>query len=340
MYTPARAKDDRKRKGSTSPFQIQTDPLLATGAKSYNLKKSKLQQSTITAFMTEDTDRNTSYEDYLEATMSKAELSQASPATTTPLSSSPIPDEAFTSTLNAVTMELTKAFGKPEVQNAIRPMITLILREQIDKFITSLRKEIHDLKYELSSVTLQLNGMLNERCDDLEQYGRRNCIRISGIAETPNEIVENKVIDVLKQVIPDIAPSDIQNSHRVGKPIMGNPQKIIVRLSNYKTKVSIMRGKKVVNSAEDNIYINEDLTRYRAHIFKHTRKSFKSNLINGCWTRDGKIFIRERKPDGTDGLITRITSTVQIPGYKPSPEELLNFNLSQNTHSEPESTAV
>ncbi|KAK6166637.1 hypothetical protein SNE40_023284 [Patella caerulea] len=173
-------------------------------------------------------------------------------------------------------------------------MITLILREQIDKYIAPLRKEIHDLKYELSSVTLQLNGKLNERCDDLEQYGRRNCIRISGITETPNEIVENKVIEVLKQIIPTIASNDIQNSHRVGKPIMGNPKKIIVRLSSYKTKVSIMRGKKVINSAEDNIYINENLTRYRTHIFKNARKSFKSNLINGCWTRDGKIFIRER----------------------------------------------
>ncbi|KAK6176003.1 hypothetical protein SNE40_002656 [Patella caerulea] len=288
----------------------------------------------------ENTDRKDSYEDYLETTMSEAESSPVSPADPTPLSSTPVPDEAFTTTLNAVTMELSKAFRKPEVQNAIRPMITLILREQIDKFIAPLRKEIHDLKYELSSVTLQLNGMLNERCDDLEQYGRRNCIRISGIAESPNETVESKAIDVLKQIIPDIAPTDIQNSHRVGKSILGNPKKIIVRLSSYKTKVSIMRGKKIVNSAEDNIYINEDLTRYRAHIFKHTRKSFKSNLINGCWTRDGKIFIRERKPDGSDGPITRITSKVQIPGYKPSPEELLNFNLSQNIQSEPEATTV
>ncbi|KAK6191019.1 hypothetical protein SNE40_002769 [Patella caerulea] len=258
--------------------------------------------------MTEDTDSNTSYEDYLEATMSEAESSQASPATTTPLSSSPIP-----STLNAVTMELTKAFGKPGVLNAIRPMITLILREQIDKFITPLRKEIHDLKYELSSVTLQLNGMLNERCDDLEQYGRRNCIRISGIAETPNEIVENKVIDVLMQVIPAIAPSDIQNSHRVGKPIMGNPKKIIVRLSHYKTKVSIMRGKKVVNSVEDNI----DLTRYRAHSFKHTRKSFKSNLINGCsgektrWNRWFNNTYHQYSSNSWIQTITRGTSQLQ-----------------------------
>ncbi|KAK6182060.1 hypothetical protein SNE40_009826 [Patella caerulea] len=260
MYTPARAKEDRKRKGSTSPFQIQTDLLLATGAESYNLKKRKLQQSTITTYMMENTDRNDSYKDYLESTMSEAESSPVSPTDPTPLSSTPVPDEAFTSTLNAITKELSRAFEKPEVQNAIRPMITLILTEQIDKYIAPLRKEIHDLKYELSSVTLQLNGMLNERCDDLEQYGRRNCIRISGITETPNEIVENKVIEVLKQVIPAIAPNDIQNSHRVGKPIMGNPKKIIVRLSSYKTKVSIMRGKKVINTAEDNIYINEDLT--------------------------------------------------------------------------------
>ncbi|KAK6181924.1 hypothetical protein SNE40_009701 [Patella caerulea] len=102
----------------------------------------------------------------------------------------------------------------------------------------------------------------------------------------------------------------------------------------------IMRGKKVVNSSENNIYINEDLTRYRAQIFKHTRKSLKSNLITGCWSRDGKIFIRERKPDGTDASINRIHSTVQIPGYKPSPEGRLHFNLSQNLQSEPEEAAV
>ncbi|KAK6171828.1 hypothetical protein SNE40_018254 [Patella caerulea] len=129
------------------------------------------------------------------------------PENSTPLSSTPVPDEAFTRTLNAVTLELSRAFRTPEVQNAIRPMITLILREEIDKFTAPLRKEINDLKYEISSVTLQLNDMLNERCDDLEQYGRRNCIRISGIAETPNEVVENKVIEVLKKSHPSHNPA-------------------------------------------------------------------------------------------------------------------------------------
>ncbi|KAK6181923.1 hypothetical protein SNE40_009700 [Patella caerulea] len=136
--------------------------------------------------------------------MSDAESPPASPrneqpVNPTPQSSTPVPDEAFTSTLNAVTLELSKAFGKPEVENAIRPMVTLILKEQIDKYIAPLRKEINDLKYEISSVTLQLNGILNERNDDLEQYGRRNCIRISGITETPNEIVEHKIIEVLNK---------------------------------------------------------------------------------------------------------------------------------------------
>ncbi|KAK6173392.1 hypothetical protein SNE40_016851 [Patella caerulea] len=287
-----------------------------------------------------DSDNNTSLE-YQENTISACSTPMTDTSDIpTPSPPSPLADDVFTNTVNAVTLELVRAFLNPEVQNAFRPMVELILQEEINKHITPLKKEISELKLELASVSLELNGIIQDRCDDLEQYGRRNCIHISGIKETAEEIVENEALAVLSKIIPDITKHDIGNSHRVGKANKGQPKRIMLRLSSYKTKVAIMRGKKVVNAVKDDIFINEDLTRYRAFVFNIARRSYKANHINACWTRDGKISIRIRKPDGSDGQTKRIFSATEIPGYKPTPEELLQFNISNGiTTDSPEDMA-
>ena len=59
--------------------------------------------------------------------------------------------------------------------------------------------------------------MFSIRNDDLEQYTRRSCLRISGIPETQNEDTTHHVLILAGEVGADISIDDIDRSHRVGR---------------------------------------------------------------------------------------------------------------------------
>ena len=130
--------------------------------------------------------------------------------------------------------------------------------------------------------------------DDLEQYSRRSCLRISGIRESLNEDTDKIVLDVAKDIGASISPSDIDRSHRVGKPRDGKPREIIVKMSTYKARQTLISNRKKLKDTRRNVYINEDLTKARKNIAFECRKLLKDQRINQTWTYDGRIFLRDK----------------------------------------------
>lgn len=82
---------------------------------------------------------------------------------------------------------------------------------------------VQPLKLEIATVKTSLVQVQSElkqatvRNDDLEQYSRRSCLRISGVQENDNEDVSKIVLDIARQVGADISLQDIDRTHRVGK---------------------------------------------------------------------------------------------------------------------------
>ena len=67
---------------------------------------------------------------------------------------------------------------------------------------------------------------LRSEHDDLEQYTRRNSIRLTGLTETKDENVYDTVMAVLNEemgVSPSISADEIDRIHRVGKPDQNSP---------------------------------------------------------------------------------------------------------------------
>ena len=82
---------------------------------------------------------------------------------------------------------------------------------------------------------------LEERCDELEQYSRRNTVRIRGLAEAANEGTDGLVKDLAARKLEvEIGYSDVVRSHRVGKRPQGRlkPRDIIVRFTTHNLKTS------------------------------------------------------------------------------------------------------
>ena len=167
--------------------------------------------------------------------------------------------------------------------------------------IQELTSAVNELKTELKSSA--------QRCDDLDQYSRRNNIVIAGVPESEQTSTETQVINILNDYVDEpITPNDIDRCHRLrmnpknASKTVGPPKtpEIIVKFVSLKSKASIMtkdpmeklRNDNKTRSESSKIYIREDLTKKRANVLYKARQLKKSGLIKDAFTRDGTITIR------------------------------------------------
>lgn len=132
-----------------------------------------------------------------------------------------------------------------EVQALVKPLIDSIRKKE---------EEIKDLKKHCQE--------LAERCDDLEQYSRKNSIRISGIPETENENAFNLVLQVCNDKIkldPPLLLSEISNCHRVGKrKENGSHRQILVKFMNYQIRKRVFSAKSSLKKHNRDIQRNQN----------------------------------------------------------------------------------
>ena len=135
---------------------------------------------------------------------------------------------------------------------------------------------------------------VEERCDDLEQYSRRNTIRIRGVAEALNENTDSVVKELAtRKLSVEISDSDAVRSHRVGRRAedRSTPRDIIVRFTTHNTNTSVMRSARKLKGTH--VFINEDLTKTLATIAWEARTLKRERKISDTWTRDGVIFVKK-----------------------------------------------
>ena len=163
-------------------------------------------------------------------------------------------------------------------------------------------------------------SLLKDQVDALDQYSRRSCVRLGPVPESADENSDEIVKAVAKSVGVDLTDDAIDRSDRVGKKsaTATRNRPILVRLTSYRHKEALMKarralkqidGGKIVPSADwpplarnsgssatpasRKIFINEDLTRIRAHVAAKARQLERDQRISDAWTRDGFIFIKK-----------------------------------------------
>ena len=107
------------------------------------------------------------------------------------------------------------------------------------------------------------------KCDDLEQYSRRNNIRIVGVPEANEEDTDELTTALVKRNLGiEVNKTDICRSHRLGRKKPGQHRQIIVKFTRHNVKSTIMRKKKILREEGSNIEIQEDLTQGRLDAIK------------------------------------------------------------------------
>lgn len=179
--------------------------------------------------------------------------------------------------LNAAVTESTKHFIK----------VTETATSKIVAATTQLERKVTEVKSGLQKISWDM--------DKLEQYTRKENIKIYGIPVSENENTNRIAIELASQLGVKIADEDISVSHRLPPPRHHRsdgrqpPPAIIVRFTRRDKKTELMRKKKNLKGMKRegwNIYINDDLTQLRGTVCRALRE--EKNVKN-VWSNNGKI---------------------------------------------------
>ena len=200
--------------------------------------------------------------------------------------------------------------------------------------LASLRAEVKSLRAQLAdrdATIVNLRGEIQRLRDDhdaLEQYGRRNNLRVSGIPEPnlqPDQIEDTtstvvKLANEVLKVVPPLQNSDIEVSHRLKKSRHARdnePRSIIVRFRSKHERFRVISNRKQLKdynvTNDSKIFINEDLTAMRAKLFSTIRTLHKKRHFQQVWTYNGTIRVKDLQ-----GLVKVIHNNEDIQNCLPN----------------------
>lgn len=189
--------------------------------------------------------------------------------------------------------------------------------EQLEKSMNQkLQRELADIKQLLQErddrikVLEKKIDFLESQNENLEQYTRRNSLRIYGMEESEHEDIFDAVIKLFQNDMDlETQPADIDRIHRLGKKKSdGKPRPVIVKFATYRQRNFVFKAKsRLKNYSNGKVYVNEDLTKERSNLFFAARKLKKEKKIQDAWTFDGRVIIKTRQ-----GRITTVGSLQQL----------------------------
>ena len=186
---------------------------------------------------------------------------------------------------------------------------------ELNDSIDVLTSENDYLKVENGDLKTQINKNFLAN-DGLNQYGRKESIRLHNIPESTSRGDDNKtaitaIKDTAKTLGIEVLDEDIQRCHRVGKFKKGKARQIICRFRWFKKRMDFIRNKKKLKTNTDRMslqerkaafkkapFITEDLSPYRGKVFRFVRSyNEKYKTFEIVTTFNGLISCKKRRDD-------------------------------------------
>lgn len=194
-----------------------------------------------------------------------------------------------------------------------KDFIDLIVKAVIERLPEGVLKEVensakyscekcNDLETKLEAQDqkiAELRAELEDKNEQLEQYTRRNSLRVFGVPESIGESTDELILQVAQSVNVHIDPKEIDRSHRVGQAFPGKPRPIIVKFTSFRARQELFTKKRLLKGRP--ITIREDLTASRLAVLRAAVSRFG---IKNVWTESGTVIVKT--PDGTKHRITRV----------------------------------
>ena len=217
-------------------------------------------------------------------------------------------NEEMVKVIEATIQKTVESTIKVSLENSMPIFIAKIQDEVQKTMVTAIDNALAKMKRELQDELMQkINSAVNKtdlkamaHSEELEQYNRRENLRISGIPEatfidqngttrpeTSNASV-HKVVELGRFLESEINEQDISIAHRLPTKKPGHRQ-LIVRFSRRITKINILQNKKNLAKAAEtkDVKIYEDLTAPRLRFFNMMKLDHR---IESLRTKEGNIF--------------------------------------------------
>ena len=112
-----------------------------------------------------------------------------------------------------------------------------------DAIIKNLQVENERLRKKVNVLENKILNLESEH-NSLEQYGRRNNIEITGIPDSvPDQNLEEKVVDILNEIIVNVSPKDTEACHRVGVSKNSSKKTIVGFINRKHAKKALLSRK-------------------------------------------------------------------------------------------------
>ncbi|KAK9738944.1 hypothetical protein QE152_g9397 [Popillia japonica] len=168
--------------------------------------------------------------------------------------------------------------------------------------VKALTNKVVSLEVELKSARLETIKAVN----DLEQYSRRNSIRIYGVPEHDKENINTTITGLCHSKLGvEVSEDMIDCCHRLlGK--QPNHRPILVKFVSRDIKKRVYANKKKLKGSK--IVIREDLTAYNNQLIREAATVIREDLtaynnqlireaatkfgVRSVWSSEGKIFVK------------------------------------------------
>lgn len=169
-------------------------------------------------------------------------------------------------------------------------------KETTEKKVTALeRKQVYLEKY---------NKALEERVEQMEQKEKERNVEIVGLEKQDNENLPLVISNIAEKL--NLNPKDIEEVKRVGSEKVGEkqnrPRPVIVTLRSKtardiwikQRKVRLNNDKIYGNGSKQNVFINEDLTKYKRQLFWSAKTQLKPQF-NFIWIQNTNILVKKNE---------------------------------------------
>lgn len=215
------------------------------------------------------------------------------------------------------------------VSEVLLPLIAAQFEQIFQKCLESVVKVIQDERDQALAKAERSNLLLRYEIDRLEQYQRRETVKITGIEEKEDENIEHVVTKLFNDIGADIETEDISAVHRNGSKakigVAKKPRPILVKFTSRKKKALLMLKKKALKDSPQfkHVYFNDDLTPLRSRLLHKVKSLDTVQRVNT--THDGKIVAHLKLKAG---------QSKQEVIYVENPDDLFQLGVSEISYEE------
>lgn len=192
-----------------------------------------------------------------------------------------------------------------------------LLTSQIDRLSSTtdlLQKTLSEKEKEIGDLHESVNTLKKENCEllrqmnDLENYQRRDNLRISGIPEEASENPSKTVCDLLVKKGFNVKENDLHIVHRVGRKTSARPRAMIVRFFNRNTRNTVIRERRKLKGS--GFVISEDVSILTMKTLMRIQKNEELN----AWIWNGQVCARHKNGAEKTFVIKPFQSVTEARG--------------------------